>query len=164
MIPNGPARVFDSVGGRRPFITIDATARVLSPVESGSIVLFDRAAGNTLTLPDSAVPGTWYEVWVSKTPTSNSHKVITGLNGSTNAVLAGSLDSFNVNTNANSGFQIVEGSAANRFASVAMNGTTTGGQAGTVLRFTALSTGTWMVTGVNVGSGVIATPASTSTT
>lgn len=159
----GTKIVVDEVNAKKPVISISGTARVLNPTESGSVVLFDRAAGNTLTLPDSALPGTWYEVWVSVTPTSNSHKVITGLNGSTNAVIAGGLDAFNVNDDSNKGFKIVEGATSNRFASLAMNGTTTGGQAGTRLTFTALSAGTWFVSGINVGSGVIASPASTAT-
>lgn len=155
--------VVDTVSAKMPLISISGTSRVLNQYESGSVVLFDRLAGNTLTLPDTVTPGTFCDVFISKTPTSNSHKIITGLNGSTNAVLTGGLDSFNVNTNANSGFQIIEGATSNRYASIAMNGTTTGGQAGTALRFVALSAGTWLVTGINIGSGVIASPASTAT-
>jgi hypothetical protein len=43
-----------------------------------------------------------------------------------------------------------------------MNGTTTGGLIGTTLRFRAISTTVWFVTGVILGSGTIATPAATS--
>jgi hypothetical protein len=46
--------------------------------------------------------------------------------------------------------------------SISMNGTTTGGLLGTWFRFTALSTTQWMVTGIDQGSGTVATPFATS--
>jgi hypothetical protein len=42
------------------------------------------------------------------------------------------------------------------------NGTTTGGLLGTWFRFTALSTTQWLVTGIDQGSGTVATPFATS--
>jgi hypothetical protein len=45
---------------------------------------------------------------------------------------------------------------------VSMNGTTTGGILGTQFRVTCLSSTRWAITGINFGSGVVATPFATS--
>lgn len=160
----GTAIVVDTVSAKRPFISISDTARVLNTTESGSTVMFDRLAGNTLTLPDNAVPGTNYEVVILRAPTSNSHKIITGLNGSTNAVLVGAVTAGRVSSGLTTTLQCAEGATTNRFASVVLNGDTQGGHPGTRLYFHALSAGTWYVSGLMVGTGVQQSPFSTATT
>lgn len=150
----GPKLVVDEVNGRFPVISIENTARTLNQVESGSVVWLDRAAGNTVTLPASPLPGTKYEFVVDTTPTSNSHKILTNTTGGT-AVLVGGVSMVDVNDASVSGFQSLESSAN---ASLTMNATTTGGQVGTKIEVTALSAGTWFVTGLVFGSGTLATP------
>ena len=157
----GPDPVFNTVASRRPVITLDATARVLNMSESGSTVIFDRLAGNTLTLPDSPIAGTNYDVLVYRAPTTNSHKIITGLNGSTNSVLVGAVVAGRVSSALTTTLAGAEGATSNRFASFVMNGDTQGGHPGTRLYFHALSEGTWFVTGLMVGTGVQQTPFST---
>lgn len=157
MQTRGPALVVDTISAKQPFLTITNTALVLNENQSGSVIYFDRAAGNTLTLPTSPVPGTHYDVVVRTTPTSNSHKILTSIASGT-AVMVGGVTLTDVNDASVSGFQSVE-STVN--VSVGMNGTTTGGQTGTWIRCTALSAGTWFVTGLVFGSGVIATPFAT---
>jgi hypothetical protein len=58
----------------------------------------------------------------------------------------------------------VNGFAANgtSIRSVNLNGTTTGGIAGSYVTFTALTATQWLVSGVVIGSGTIATPFATS--
>lgn len=150
----GPALVIETIAARQPVITIENTARTLNTNESGSMVWFNRAAGNTLTLPTSPIPGTYYDVLVYTTPTSNSHKILTSIESGT-AIMVGGVNFANVNTGADTCFQATDSSS---YVSVNMNATTTGGQVGTRLRCTALSAGTWFVSGLVFGSGAIATP------
>lgn len=157
----GASPVYDTVASRRPFITLDATDRVLNMSESGSTVIFDRLAGNTLTLPDNALAGTNYEVIAYKAPTSNSHKIITGLSGSTNAVLVGGVVAGRVSSALTTSLQCAEGETSNRYASVVLNGDTQGGHPGTRLYFHALSSGTWYVSGIMFGTGAQVSPFST---
>jgi hypothetical protein len=166
MQTRGTALVIDTIAAKQPVITISGlssgSARTLNELESGSVALFDATGGGIYTLPSDPTPGTYYDFKVYKTVASDSHKIITGLRGTTLALICGGIDMINVNDYTEDGFQITEGSAANRFVSVTMNGTTTGGQVGTNIRVTALSKGTWFVTGIVFGSGAMATPAATS--
>lgn len=150
----GPSLVLETVSARAPVISIENTAYTLNQNQSGSTVKFDRAAGNTVTLPTSPVPGTWYDFQVENAPTSNSHKVLTSIASGT-AILIGGVILTNVNDNTMKAFQ---GAKTDSFVSVKMNGTTTGGQPGTRFRVSAIASGTWCVTGIVFGSGAIATP------
>lgn len=158
--------VVDTVSAKKPVITISGlasgTARTLNEYESGSLVVFDAAAGGVFTLPATPVAGTFYDFVVYKDITANSAKIITGLAGSTLSVLVGGVDMLNVNDGTNKSFSIAEGATTNRFVAITSNGTTTGGQVGTALRVTALSKGTWYVSGLMFGSGALATPVATS--
>ena len=161
----GTAIVVDSISAKQPVISISGlssgTARTLNELESGSAVLFDAAEGGVYTLPADPTPGTYYDFQVYRSVTANSAKIITGLRGSTLALICGGIDMINVNDNTEDGFQMVEGATTNRLVAVTMNGTTTGGQVGTNIRVSALSKGTWFVTGIVFGSGAMATPAAT---
>jgi hypothetical protein len=134
---------------------IDATADAsLTAAESGSIVLLDKAAGVTLTLP-AASAGLVFTFIVVTTVTSNAYKVITKTTAS--EFIQGYL-----------GVPVAAGTQKLFFAdgssdvSVNLNGTTTGGLLGG--RFTAecLTTGLWQVSGQVEGSGTVATPFATS--
>jgi hypothetical protein len=127
----------------------------LTADQSGSLVLLDTAAGSVLTLPAPAV-GMTFDVLVTVTVTSNSHKVVTN---SSSVFMLGGIGSFSPN--------VAEGGdtfAANGTTHVACtsNGTTTGGVVGQVLKLTAISATQWAVSGNLVGSGTLATPFATS--
>ena len=162
----GTAIVVDSISAKQPMITISGlasgTARTLNELESGSVCLFDAAAGGTYTLPADPTPGTFYDFKVYSNITANSAKIITGLRGTTLALICGAVTTLNGNDGVAKSFSIAEGSGANRYVAVTSNGSTTGGQLGTELRVTALSKGTWYVSGIVFGSGTMATPAATS--
>jgi len=146
---------FDTVRAKKNIISGSGATRTLDVVDSGSTVLMDRAAGIVFTLP-LAVPGLVYEFAVSTTVTSNSYKVITG---AATELLTGNLNSVDTDTgNAEVGFT---GNGSTHIA-VTMNGTTTGGIKGTIMRFTCLSTTLWLVEGNLLGSGTVATPFATS--
>jgi hypothetical protein len=166
MQTRGTALVIDTIAAKKPVITISGlssgSARTLNELESGSLCVFDAAEGGVYTLPSDPTPGTYYDFRIYKDLTANSAKIITGLRGSTLALICGGVLTNNYNTGTAKFFPIAEGSAANRFVAITQNGTTTGGQIGTAIRVNALSKGTWFVTGLVYGSGTMATPAATS--
>lgn len=153
--PNGLNPSFDTANFKQKVISGSGATRTLSAGESGSIVLFDRAAGIVFTLPVPKV-GMVFDFFVTTTITSNSAKVITDT-GTT--LLTGSL--MNVDTDSSNAVAAWTGDGSSHLA-VTQNGTTTGGIKGTWMRFTALSTTLWAVTGVIQGSGTVATPFATS--
>jgi hypothetical protein len=125
----------------------------LTAAQSGSLVLFDRAAGIIFTLPAPAV-GMWFDFAVAVTITSNNAKVITDT-GTT--LLAGFVGS-GVDNTANKQWV---GNGSTHIA-VTQNGTTTGGILGSWLRFMCTTSTQWVVTGSLVASGTPATPFATS--
>lgn len=140
-------------------VTADTT---LTAKQSGSLVLFDVAAGAVVTLP-TPVAGMTFDFMVTTTITSNSAKILTS---SATTYLLGEVFTYTTATASGAGF------AFNGTTHVActMNGTTTGGIIGTLITVTALPTTSatsnvstvWAITGSIVGSGTIATPAATS--
>lgn len=141
-----------------PVISGQGATRTLLEGESGSLVLFDRAAGIIFTLPKivAANIGMWFEFEVPVSVTSNNHKIITDA-GTT--FMLGSL----VNINTGSGNAVAAWTAdGSTIRAITMNGTTTGGLLGTRMRLTAITTTLWMVEGIDQGSGVVATPFATS--
>lgn len=146
---------FTGASGTKNTISGSGAAVTLTAAQSGSNILFDRAAGTVYTLP-APVVGLEYTFFVSVSVTSNAHKVITDA-GTT--FLTGSL--MNIDTDSSNAVAAwtADGST---ILSVSMNGTTTGGLKGTWMRFTCVSSTLWLVTGVDEGSGTVATPFATS--
>lgn len=136
-------------------ISGQGATRTLSVDESGSNVLFDRAAGIVYTLP-LAKPGVYFDFVITTTITSNSAKVITG--AATELLIGGYT---NVDTDTANAVAVFTGNGSTHVA-VSMNGTTTGGILGTKLRFTCLSATRWFVEGIVQGSGTVATAFATS--
>ena len=155
MQTRGPALVVDTVSAKQPVIQGQGATRSLSEFESGSVCLFDRAAGIVYTLP-TAKPGLVYDFIVSTTITSNAAKVITS--AGTELLIGGYT---NVDTDTSNAVAAFTANGSTH-VSVSMNGTTTGGILGTKIRFTCLSTTRWMVEGIVQGSGTVATAFSTS--
>jgi hypothetical protein len=122
----------------------------LTAAQSGSQVLFDRAAGIVYTLPAPAV-GLFYDFFVTTTITSNAAKVITDA-GTT--FLLGTI----LVTKAADGTTLAVFGDGTANLSVSMNGTTTGGIKGTWLRVSCVTATQWSVEGFAQGSGTIATP------
>lgn len=141
-------------GEHRHIIGEAVATRTLLQKESGALCLFDRAAGVVFTLPTPVI-GMQFEFQVSVSVTSNAHKIITAastefllgvtevIGGTTETTVAG----------------IANGTTHRALSS---NGTTTGGLAGTRFIVTAISTTQWLIHGVALGSGVVATPFATS--
>lgn len=134
-----------------------ATA-TLTAQQSGSTVLFDRAAGIVYTLPAPQV-GLKFRFMTTVTITSNAAKVVTDA-GTT--LLIGNIVSNTAATtpSASDGPKTFAANGSSHVA-VSMNGTTTGGIIGSLVEFECVSSTQWAVNGVILASGIIATPFST---
>ncbi len=145
------------LGKKRNVISAAAT---LTSAQSGSLCLWNLAAGFTYTLPTitAADIGVWYDFQVTVTATSVAHKVIAGaaqyLIG---ALVQGVLDTTPA---ANPGPKIYTAGATD--IAVSMDGITKGGLIGTRIRVIAATASTWAIDGIVVASGTIATPFATS--
>lgn len=134
---------------------IDATTTtVLTAAQSGSLVLWDAAAGFTITLPAPAV-GLSFSFGVATSVTSSNHKLITDA-GTT--FLYGGLA---MGEAAGTTTLTALGNGTSHVA-VTMNGTTTGGLIGTFFNVYCTSATKWVVEGLVAGSGTLATPFATS--
>lgn len=111
--------------------------------QSGSTILFDRAAGIIYTLPVPQI-GLSFAFIVTVSVTSNNHKVITdaGTTFLTGVVAQGLTTASPV---------LFVGNGSSHIATL-MNGGTTGGLQGTKLEFTCTSATNWNVNGWNLGS------------
>lgn len=136
-----------------PVIDVTASTLTLTAAQTGSVVLLDRAAGTTITLPAPSV-GLWYRFVVPTSVTSNSYKIIT--DAGTTFVL-GQLD-VTVSTGT---AKLFFGDGATH-VSINGNGTTTGGLAGSQFDLTCITSTLWNVEGTWNGSGTVATPFATS--
>lgn len=151
----GTDLVLDKVRAKKNVISGQGATRTLNENESGSVCLFDRAAGIVYTLP-TAKPGIQFDFIVTTTITSNSAKVITA--AGTELLIGGYT---NVDTDTSNAVAVFTGNGSTHIA-VTQNGTTTGGVAGTHLRFTCLSSTRWMVEGIVQGTGTVETAFATS--
>jgi hypothetical protein len=137
--------------------SVTSGAQTLTTAQSGTLCLFDTAAGYTYTLPaiTANTVGTWFEFFTTVSCTSVAQKIITDA-GTT--FLLGEVLMYTTATASPAGF------AFNGTTHVActMAGTTTGGLIGTKVRVVAISPTQWMIAGNIVGSGTIITPAATS--
>ncbi len=141
-------------GQKRPVIQSVGATRTLLKEESGSLCLFDRAAGVVYTLP-AAEEGLEFEFMATVAVTSNAYKTITASGDFLlGAVMIGSL------TVAESGdvFQ-ADGST---IVAISEDGATKGGLVGGTYKVRAISSSQWVITGVTVGAGTLATPFATS--
>lgn len=132
--------------------TAVGSAVTLTAADSNKIYLLDTAAGSVVTLPTPAA-GMKFRFVVSTSVTSNSHII----GGSAGEFLLGCLQ-MGIDTSATSEMQALNGTT---HLTITMNGSTTGGLIGTVIDFEGISATQWLVSGLVVGSGTLATPATT---
>lgn len=135
----------------------DAVAtRKLTAAESGSLCLFDRAAGVVYTLPTPVI-GMVFEFATTVTVTSNAAKIITNVPAS--EFILGTV--FGYTTDATE----IDGFSANGSTHVAVssNGSTTGGVIGDRYTVTAISSTQWLIEGnIFCGTSTPADPFATS--
>ncbi|WP_367328287.1 hypothetical protein [Lentimicrobium sp.] len=125
----------------------------LTKDDSGKLITISKADGATITLP-SAEAGLRFVFLVITSVTSNAYAIATA---ATDELFAGGPVTV-VAAGGNSGVFPADRSNDDTFS---MNGSTTGGLAGTLIEMKCVeeTDGTlwWLVTGVNAGSGTIAT-------
>ena len=128
--------------------TVTASTLTVTQADyNGQTINLSRAAGITVTLPAATGTNAVYTFVVSTTVTSNSYKI----------QVANSTDVLNGNL-------LVSGATGTTFGSlpasdtITMNGTTTGGVAGSYVQVTDIASGVFLVTGALIGSGTVATP------
>jgi hypothetical protein len=169
----GPVRSLGGIYQQGPASVVDiTTSTTLTPEAHGGRIIAvggSLAAALTLTLPvintsansitsgpgqDPSTAnneGVVYTIWVPTTISTSSLKIFSP---STNLFI-GSLMSIDTDTSgAMVGF--TANGTSNDF--INLNGTTTGGVAGTRIQIVAVAANKYMVTGVLLGSGTVATP------
>lgn len=135
-----------------PVTVTASTVSLTRNVHAGTVVLLDRAAGVTVTLPAATGSGDKYVLVVKTTVTSNSD-IIQVANATD--TMQGVLTSATTTTGAGT-----HEAAGGTDDTITMNGTTTGGIAGSIVELTDVLSGKWQVVGHLVGSGTLATPLS----
>ena len=155
--PSGSNPRYQTVSAKKAIISEGTATRTLREEESGAVCLFDRAAGVVYTLPAACAVGTEFTFVTAVTITSNAAKVITG--AATELVVGAIVNTDTDTANATLQFPSVVGSSN---IAVSMNGTTTGGIIGDVIRFVKVTTTKWSVSGHTLGTGTVATPFSAS--
>ena len=171
----GPVRSLGGIYQQGPASVVAITSSTtLDPVSHGGRIISvggSLAANVTLTLPTidtSANPttsgpgqdpstannqGVTYTIWVPTTISTSSLKI--GTTSGSSDIYIGSLLSVDSDSSG-----AVVGFSANGSSNdfINLNGTTTGGVAGTWIQIVAIAANKYMVTGVVVGSGTVATP------
>ncbi len=115
---------------------------------SNLVTVLDSATGRIITLPASTGSGDVYTVYVKTTVSSGSHVV----------QVANSTDVMNGGVAMSTDIGGTNMLASATSDTVTMNGSTTGGLAGSWLRFTDVAAGFWMAEGFLVTTGTEATP------
>lgn len=139
----------------QPAVTVtSSTLTATSDSHAGALVLLDRAAGITVTLPAASGTGAVYRFMVVTTVSSNS-TIIKVANASDTMV--GWVST--ATTTAGNGLHEAAGGTDD---TITMNGTTTGGIAGSYIETQDVATNVWLVNGLLVGSGTLATSLSAS--
>jgi len=169
----GPIRSLGGIYQQGPATVVDiTTSTTLTPEEHGGRIIAvggSLAAALTLTLPAINVStnsttsgpgqdpstanneGVVYTIWVPTTISTSALKI--GTNGTDKYV--GSITMNDVDTD---GAALVGffAAAANDF--INLNGTTTGGVAGSWIQIVAIAANKYMVNGTVLGTGTVATP------
>jgi hypothetical protein len=168
----GPVRSLGGIYQQGPEAVVAITASTtLNPVSHGGRILTvggSLAANLTITLPainTSANPsssgpgqdpntinneGVVYTIWVPTTISTSSLKI--GTNGTDKFV--GTI--FGVDTDSSNALVAYTAGSTNDF--INFNGTTTGGVAGTWVQIVAIAANKYVVNGIALGSGTVATP------
>lgn len=128
-------------------ITLTAATSLKRNVHKGALLVIDSTTGRIQTLPASTGKGDEYLFYVATTVSSGDH-VVAAL---TTDIIQGSVA---VATDI-AGVTCPTTATSDK---ITMNGSTSGGLAGSFLRLVDAKAGQWMVTGTLVSSGAEATP------
>lgn len=129
-------------------IATTAALSLTRNTHSGAVVTLDNTTGKIITLPASTGKGDVYTVYIKTTVSSGNH-VIQVANG-TDVLFGGVAISTDV-----AGITMLSNGTND---TITLNGSTTGGLAGSWVRFTDVVLGFWMLEGFLVSTGGEATP------
>lgn len=125
-----------------------ATVTLTAATHGGKVVVFNRAAGVTATLPAATGSGETFRIYVGTAITSNSG-IVQVANSSDTMI------GFVLSTLAAGGTTFGE-SAGGTDDTITMNGSTTGGLAGSYIECVDWAANVWQVRGLLAGSGTLA--------
>jgi hypothetical protein len=128
-------------------ITITAATTLSRNVHANAIVNVNSTTGRAITLPAATGTGDVYTLYFVSTVSSGSHTVVRA--GSDVIIGAVGLTTDIAGTTM---------PAASTTATITMNGSTTGGVIGSMLRLTDAISGKWMLEGNLICTGTEATP------
>ena len=141
-----------AAGGTRDSVLVTAATLLLTNTDHGGLdVLLSRAGGIAVTLPAATGSGAIFRLIVITDFTSSA--TIKVANASDTMI--GALHTATTTTGAGT-----HEAAGGTDDTITLNGTTTGGLAGTVIEIRDVAATKWLVTGDLVGSGTLATPLS----
>lgn len=129
-------------------VTTTAALTLSRNVHAGTVVVLDNATGKTITLPASSGSNDQYTVYVKTTVSSGNHVIQVA--NSTDVLFGG------ISVSTDIGGTALLSNGTND--TITMNGSTTGGLAGSWVRLTDVVSGFWMVEGFLVCTGTEATP------
>lgn len=129
-------------------ITTTAALSLTRNSHAGAVVVLDNATGKTITLPASSGKGDVYTVYIKTTVSSGNHVI----------QVANSTDVMNGGVSLSTDIGGTNMLASATSDTITMNGSTTGGLAGSWVRFTDAVSGFWMVEGFLVTTGTEETP------
>lgn len=131
-------------------ITVTAATTLDTETHAGAVVVLNSTTGRIITLPASTGKGDLYMVYVLTTVSSGNH-VIRVANASD--TMAGFASTATTTTGAGT-----HEAAGGTDDTITLNGTTSGGVAGSYIELEDVSLNVWRVNAHLVGSGVLITP------
>lgn len=136
---------------------INHTAATLATPASYAekIITLNRATGVAVTLPAATGTGDLYEFYIGTTQSGGS-TTFTKATG-TSDTFVGQIETATTTGATTNGFCEALGGAD---VTITLNGTTTGGVAGSSIKFRDIASGKWKVEGFLIGSGSLATSVS----
>lgn len=142
---------FEYITTKTPVVSGVSTTRTLNESESGSIIVLDRVGGTVFTLP-TGKPGINFTFLADN---ANASAIVTNI-GTSTPIIIGSIATVLASSMSNGSMFV--STSASAYVRIITNATTTGGIQGSKLVLTALSSGTWFVSGTLIGSGALTTP------
>jgi len=129
-------------------IVITAATTLSKDTHAGAVVVLDSTTGRIITLPASTGKGDVYTIYVKTTVSSGSHVI----------QVANSTDVMNGGVALSTDIAGTNMLASATSDTITMNGSTTGGLAGSMVTLTDVVAGFWMVNGYLVTTGTEASP------
>lgn len=130
-------------------ITVTAATTLNADSHAGNVLVLNSTTGRIITLPASTGKGDEYTLYVLATVSSGNHVLV---------VSAGTTDCFQGGVSISTDIAGITMLAAVDSDTITMNGSTTGGVAGSWITVKDVSAGKWLLNGFLASTGAEATP------